>query len=244
MSQYAFGSGSLWGINNAANSTPVKFGALQEVSIDYSFNIKELHGQYQFPLAVGRGTGKISGKAKFAQLNGAVFNNLFFGLTQSTGKLAVANQEAGTIPATPYQVTVANAVNFVTDAGVLYSVTGLPLTKVASSPTTGQYSVSIAGVYTFAAADTTLGVLISYTYNVTGSGNKTTIANQLLGTAPTFMVVLTEVLNSKNITITLNSCVGSKLSMPTKLEDFWIQELDFSAFADAAGNLGTFNFDE
>ena len=31
------------------------FPALQDVSLDFSFNLKELYGQYQFPLAIARG---------------------------------------------------------------------------------------------------------------------------------------------------------------------------------------------
>ena len=53
--------------------------------------------------------------------------------------------------------------------------------EVASGPTTGQYSVS-AGVYTFAAADTLLGVLISYTYKIAfsaGQGNDYGLASAI-----------------------------------------------------------------
>jgi len=244
MPQYSFGSGTLIGVNTTANSTPVNFGGLQDVTLDFSFNLKELHGQYQFPLAVGRGTGKITGQAKFAQVNGLILNSLFFGLSSTVGQLQTAFHEAGTVPGTPYQITVANAATFVTDYGVINSLTGIPLTKVASAPTTGQYSVSNVGVYTFAAADTTLAMLISYTYTTSASGNKTIISNQLLGTAPTFKIALYETYNSKALTIELNQCIAAKLNFATKLEDFTIPGFDFSAFADASGNLGTISMAE
>lgn len=41
---------------------------------------------------------------------------------------------------------------------------GVALTKVAANPTEGQYAVSAAGLYTFAAADIGETVLISYSY--------------------------------------------------------------------------------
>lgn len=69
--------------------------------------------------------------------------------------------EAWTIPGTPYQVTVNGY--WLADFSVTYASTGIALTKVSASPTVGQYSVA-DGVYTFAAADTGVGVLISYSY--------------------------------------------------------------------------------
>jgi hypothetical protein len=37
----------------------------------------------------------------------------------------------------------------------------------------------------------------------------------------------------------LNNCVGSKISLPFKNEDFSVQEFDFMALADASNNIGT-----
>ena len=48
------------------------------------------------------------------------------------------------------------------DCGVTYAATGAALTRVASAPGAGQYSVSAIGVYTFAAADNGTDVSISY----------------------------------------------------------------------------------
>lgn len=72
--------------------------------------------------------------------------------------------EAATIPAAPYQVSAANAAFFAFDQGVTYA-NGTALTPVTGTPTTGQYAVSSAGVYQFAAADTTKAVLLSYLCN-------------------------------------------------------------------------------
>jgi hypothetical protein len=247
--QLAFGSGTIWGVRtDVANSTPVKFGVLQEGSVDISYSTKELFGQNSFPVAVARGTAKVQGKAKAAQLNGRMINDLFFAQTLSAGQKGVANDEAATIPATPFQVTVTNAATFTNpngDYGVRDATTGLALQKVSSAPATGQYSVNEAtGVYTFAAADTGKAVLISYTYGITGTGNKIVIANQIIGVAPTFRALLNILFAGKPATFELNACVATKLAMATKLEDFMIPEFDFSAFVDAAGNLGTFSLAE
>ena len=70
-----FGSGVVWGIptinlagNNVVNPTPVPFGALQDVSVDFAFSVKELYGQYQFPIDVARGTATPDVSARAAAL--------------------------------------------------------------------------------------------------------------------------------------------------------------------------------
>lgn len=240
MPVYSFGAGTLFGTrSDIANSTPVKFGALQDVSVEFNFSVKELYGQFQFPLAVGRGTGKIQGKAKFAQINCVTFNSLFFGLPQASGQLSTSLTEAQTVPAsTPFTLSVANAATFVSDLGVVYAATGLPLAKVASGPSQGQYAVSPTGVYTFASGDSGAAVLVSYTFNATAVGNTVSISNQLLGAAPTFQANFFETFQGKQVTLQLNQCVAQKLSLATKLDDFTIPEFDFLAFADASGNIG------
>jgi hypothetical protein len=237
MSQFIFGAGSLWGTSTATGSTPIQFGALQEASFDFSATTKELFGGSQFALAVRRGTIKVTGKAKNGTVNGAMFNSLFFGQNGSVGQVLVANGETASIPATPYAITVSNASKFSEDLGVKYSLTGLPLTRVASAPTTGQYSVSNVGVYTFAAADTLLSVAISYSYTSTTGGTTTAITNQRLGTTPIFSMTFNAIDNGKQVTYTFPKCTASKLSFGTKLEDFVIPEFDFHVFADDSGQV-------
>ena len=238
MAVFQFGAGSLWGINTSSGTnTPQQFGTVQEVSIEASFNTKELYGSKQFPVAIARGTGKVTGKAKFAQINGDIYNQLFFGANSVSGQVLTANNEAGTVGSSPYTVTVTNSATFATDLGVCYTLTGLPLIKVASAPTTGQYSVS-AGVYTFASADTGLGVSISYTYTAASTGKKITITNQALGTTPFFQIYFTTTYNGKQVNVQLPQCTSSKLSLiSTKMEDFGVPEFDFAALADASGNV-------
>jgi len=249
MSAFIFGSGSMWAQRtDVANATPLPFGIMQEGSIDFTFSNKPLFGQFQFPVAVGRGTAKVTGKCKSARIFGRQLNDILFGTTTSTGLLSIANGEVGTIPATPYQVTVANSTTFTDDMGVLYASganAGQPLVKVASSPITGQYSVA-AGVYTFAAADTTLGVSISYAYTSTGSGNnqKTTVGNPLLGVQPTFQLWFQGQFNGKAMVIKMLQCTSSKFSLATKLEDWTIPEFDFDCFCDASNNLLTYSTPE
>lgn len=241
---YSFGSGVLIGTrSDVASATPVNFGLVQEVTIDQSASVKEIYGQFQYPLAGARGTIKTTGKAKVARISGLAFANLYYGIAPAVGQTATAFAEAGSVPATsPYTVTVANT-DFIDDEGVIYAASGLPLTKVASNPSDGQYAVS-AGVYTFAASDSGKAVLASYTYAIASSGQKIAVTNQLIGTTPTFQALFYTTFQGQAVTLKLNSCISSKLSFGTKLEDFAMPEFDFSCFADAAGNVMTWSFAE
>lgn len=246
MAQYSFGSGNLFGVRtDIANATPTQFGVVQSVDLDYDFSLKELIGQYQAPVAIARAGLKITGKAAYANISAAAYNNVFFGQTITTGGVLTAIGETATIPTTPFQVTVSNAANFVKDLGVTFSLTGVPLTRVASSPATGQYSVNeTTGVYTFASADTGLAVRISYNYTAASGASKITISNQLQGSAPTFQMTLAETYGSKVVNVTLNACVASKLSLPFKNQDFTVSNLEFQAYADASGTVGTITVTE
>ena len=234
----AFGSGNFYGISSAANSTPRKFATMQDVQFDLQFTTKQLYGQNQVAIDIRRGQAKFSGKAKFAQINGSMLNDLFFSQTATTGLLLSAVGEAGTVSATPFTVTVANAATFDTDLGVVYAATGEPLTRVASAPAQGQYSVA-TGVYTFNSADTGVSVLIDYLYTAATGGTKVALSNQSMGTTPTFMGIFSTTASGKNVTLKLNLCTSNKLSLQTKIEDYTIPELDFEVMADASNNIGT-----
>ena len=242
MKQYAFGTGTLIGTSAAAGSTPLGFGALQNASVDFSFTTKPLFGQYNFALSVARGQGKIAIKAASAEISGLRYNQLFFDAALAAGMQAFSVGEVHSVPAaTPYTVTVTNSATFLDDQGVVYGATGLPLQLVTGTPAQGQYSVS-AGVYTFAAADASAPIYITYRYTVAASGQTLTITNQLLGVAPTFALVFSMTYQGAQFNFKLNNCVSNKLTIATKLEDFMMPDFEAEAFADAAGNIGTMSF--
>lgn len=246
MPNIQFGSGVLIGKTmGTVPGTPVQFGTLQEVSLSFESSMKELHGQYQFPIAIGRGVSKVSGNAKFADINALVLGELYFNETPVTGQTILALNEAGTIPAvSTYIIQVTNHATFVDDYGVLNTTTGLPFTKMTTAVASGQYQVdATTGTYTFVAADEGVKVLISYTYTTTG-GQTITMNNQLLGVAPVFQVILHRNFNNKIFQVTLYNAVSTKLTVPTKLEDFTIGEFDFGAFVNSAGILGKMSFPE
>lgn len=242
-----FGAGVLIGTQRTnaagaavANATPVQFGVLQDVAVDISFEEKLLYGASQYPVAFGRGKGKVTGKATLADFNGRIYGDLFLGSGTTALIRAAVTDFAANVPATPFTVTVTppSSGTFVADLGVRRASTGLPMTRVASAPAAGQYSQAGA-VYTFAAADTLLGMLISYEYSaVSTTARVSAITNQLMGYAPEFEVVLSQPYAGKEQTVKFTRCIASKLSMPLKSDDFTMLDFEFTAIADAAGNIG------
>lgn len=238
MPQFSFGSGFLYGIPSGANPTPVLFGTLQDVTLDISFTVKKLLGQYQSPVAVGRGAATYTGKAKAASISSQAFNTIFTGQASAVGGLIVVNNESFVLAAGTYTVT--HATGFTDDLGVTYANTGLPLIRVASAPAVGQYAVNTAtGVYTFNTTDNGSTLLVSYDYTQSVSQQTLTYANQLMGSAPVFTMVLNVPFNQFNTAITYKffQCISTKLSLDFKNEDFTVPQFDFEAYANPAGNV-------
>ena len=148
--------------------------------------------------------------------------------------------------AAPFTITVTNATHFVADQGVTYAATGLPLLNVATLTAAGQYTFNAStGVYTFNSGDAGAGVLISYNYTQTGTTTQSlAIGNPLIGPTSTFSALLfaTDPTTNAQFSVTLNQCVASKFSFDTNIEDFAKPDFEFQAFANAAGQVMTFNF--
>jgi hypothetical protein len=245
MGYAAFGPGILVARRlDIANGPNINIGYANEFSFDLAGNTKQLFGQNQYALVAARGTVKSTGKFKAAVISGIALNAVFFAGTLNAGGDQWVIDEAASVPAPagPYTITVAGSATFLNDLGMRYSVSGLPLQRVtAGSEATGKYSVNEAtGVYTFAVGDASTAMLITYTKQLTGSGQSLTLANQAIGVTPTFQLFYYTNLNqptSKPYVATIYSCVSSKLSQAFKLEDFMMPELDFDIFANAAGNI-------
>jgi len=223
-----------------ANQGSINIGKAQEFSINLKASSKELYGQNQLPDLVARGTIKASGKIKAARLSALAMNAAFFGQTLNSGGYQWNVNEAHNIPAvSTYTITVTNSATFDQDLGVTYAATGQPFVLVASGPTVGQYSVS-AGVYTFAAADEGVAVLITYTSTVSGTGQNMLFANQPIGTTPVFQLDYWNNVvqpSASPFAVRAFQCVSDSFGLQFKLEDYAMPEIDFSMYCNPAGNL-------
>jgi hypothetical protein len=239
----AFNSGYAFQIDGDTNPTPSQIKILQSASLDLKSTTKQLFGQNIFPVAVGRSQIKCDGKLKFADYQPRMIRD-FVGAPNNSlmtaGQTLVNVNEAHSVPAPsgPYTVTVTNSATFVLDLGVTYSATGIPLTNVASGPTVGQYSYS-AGVYTFAAADDSVAVLISYTSTLASSGDSVLISNTAAGAANSFETVFGATYNSLQTNFLLYACIPTDFKLADfKIGDFSMPELGYEAVVNSAGNLG------
>lgn len=221
------------------NPTPLALGILQEMQSDVSQEIKELYGQNIFPADVATGKGKIALKGKFASFTGKVLSDIVTGAGATVGyNSPVYNEGPTAIPTTPFQITVTHSADFVADLGVINAATGDPMTKVGSGPTAGQYSVA-AGVYTFSSADNVSGisVKISYIYSVSSTGYKVVVPNNLMGYGPIFEIDQFIQYKANVALLRFYAARLTKWSFPAKQGEFLIQDVEFSCFANSAGNV-------
>lgn len=228
--------------SSVAVPTPVVLASLQEISVDMSVELKKLKADRRYPIAIAQAGGNISIKAKYANFDAAIYGSLFAGRASTAGIKGVDQDVVITVPATsPYTVTAvpSNSGTFVADLGLLSASTGKPLSRVASAPTAGQYSVSAGGVYTFAAADASAGLIGGWEYSATSSSGKVfNITNDVMGPSPSFSMYLKQSFDGQTMTMKLNKCISGKMNMPGKNEDFTIYDFEAEAFDDGTGNIG------
>jgi hypothetical protein len=255
MSTYTFGIGYVFARRtDVTNPTPDYLGVAQSFDFSMDQSIKTLMGQFKVAVDAAGAELKITGKVKFARLQGQLLNDLLFGQTLSTGTGKQISVVVNGLPeqhAAGATVTVTQSATFSEDLGVFYAAGTTPgkqLTRVASAPAVGSYSVNEStGVYTFNASET--GTLnFFYEYGVTTMG-EIAIANTLMGTIPSFELHYQHYyVNNLGIAntfhIKLNACRGGKFDMPFKNTDYEVTDWDFTAFADGSGNIGTIDFTE
>lgn len=247
--QLNFGVGTAIGKRtDIANAKPSFLGVLQDLEIDIAVTLKELAGAYKMPIDVAPANMKVTGKAKFARIQGASINNLLLGQTETDNAgIDMAVAENFSVPSSgPYTYQTANHSAFIEDLGLFYANGGAQLQPVAITPLTGQYTQS-GGTYTFGAGDAGAAMVAYYGYSAT-SLVQLSLANQLMGSGPVFELQAKQDYFvqgvEKKLILKLNSCRASKWTLPFKNADYTMQDFEFTAFADASNAWGTFAFSE
>jgi len=215
------------------NQTPQQIGLASDVSVDFSQEKVLVYGQKKVAIDSFDGKLEIKGSLKMAAWGAQTFAALVGGATTSTGSKVGIMDEQFTIPTTPYQVTVANGATFYEDLGVLNVTSGLAMVVVASAPTTGQYSYSAAGVYTFAAADAAAVVRISYSYTAAAVGKTTTYTNALMGQSTQYILSCFNTYGTKRYGYRFPAVVFDKFSPGMKVGAVGDASLSFQAIEDA-----------
>lgn len=135
------------------------------------------------------------------------------------------------------------------DLGVYYAATGnLRFQYTTGTPSAaGTYTTGVNGIYTFFTGDVGAAVAVSYVYTDT-SGKTITITNTFMGYTPTFIGTFYQSRatqgSSGQLTLRLNECVSSHLSIPSRIDDYAIQDFDFQAFSAGNNVIGTLSTTE
>jgi hypothetical protein len=254
--QLGFGAGVLVG-QALSGKTPIRFAVLQDCSIDFAPKIEALYGQNRYALALAAGSTKTTVKAKYAGFRGRALYDLYFagssGTSLTTGTRAqfVDNELHSDVAG---GFTVANA-GFLADQGVYIVWSGKPLVGFdpAIVGATGDYTADAAGNYAFTYAPTPadlnpvtggFDIYVSYTFtDSVDGGTRITFGNPRMGTNPVFSAVINMAYDGRSALWTFPRCVASKMSFPTKLDGFQMNDFEFELAADIAGNLGTLDTD-
>lgn len=244
-----FNSGTLFafpevdadGVDYPAPVTPVRMGTLKGITMDVSTETVEPSTQLQYKVDMAWNLKSVKGTARIASINSRMWNQIFFGQDLETGGEHVQVDETFTVPAAPYQITVAPPASgtFLSDLGVFLGVNGdaddgQQMTRVAAAPALGEYTVNGAGVYTFNAGKEAKVVIISYRFS-TASGNQLNVSNRFTQKAPRFAIYLTGGYNGRQITWSLPVCVTQTFALPTAVENFAVQDFVFEALDDGQG---------
>ncbi|MDP9050472.1 MAG: hypothetical protein M3O31_07070, partial [Acidobacteriota bacterium] len=213
--------------------------------IEFKGDLKKLFGQGQFAVATARGKIDVTGKAKVGAMDQNDINQIYWGQSQTSG----GNFPYDEIhpPAVSVTPTQGSGLLVFIDQGVINGSTGLSMLRVPSAPAVGQYSFTAAttggsptaAVYAFNAAETAITVALSF-LATSATGTSLTITNQLMGYAPVSQALLWNKFRGELDLLQLNAVTLGMLSKPTKQEDFWVADLDFSCNCDASGTLGIF----
>ena len=174
---FVFGSGVLIGTQlNVPNPTPINFGLVQKVSVDTSVSVKELYGQFAFPVAVGSGTRKVHVQGVLGALSAA----RRLGACSTTRRRLRARRS----PSSPRSIASPaparsrspshNATHFVADQGVTYAATGLPLIcrRIVPSDRSIHGQPDHRRLHLLPPVIRASSVLISYTYTATSADDE------------------------------------------------------------------------
>ena len=233
----------------------LSYGDLTDVSVDIKIDLKEAFGEGQYPIAVADGHRSIDIMAKHYTLRLDALGNDLAGSTSSATSSATAfsYDEAGIVPGTPYQYTLANAATYVANSAVLKAYVGTnkaPTTYalVTGTPVAGvSASISAGGVITFAAGDAGTAFIVTYEYG-NNNGQQIQLANNFQGSTSSYQMKLAKRDRSPidnsigQLIFTLNAVRFGGIKLDYKEGDFTVYERSFKAFADPTGVVGYLEF--
>jgi|GEM_PF-4790777 len=250
----AFGSGRVFYLPAGASQYS-KYGNVQEFSIDWKVDLKEIFDENGFPLAVFDAHKTIDLSVKHFALRLDGLSNDFAQNAQVSSTSAFSIDEPVTVPASsPYTFALAQGAQFVSGTLDLVMYVGANKNPVtysivsAGSEVAGSAaSVSAAGVITFASGDAGLTGKATYQYT-DANGKQITIVNTYQNSIPSYKLVFLKRDKSPidssigQLIVTLNAVRFGGLKQSHKEGSETVYERTLKAFADPTGTIGTIQF--
>lgn len=182
------GMSAIFALPSGATPTPIPIAICKSATVDFKQDKKILRGQWMGGIDAFAGPLDITLKLVNSDFSASMLSMVNQGATNAANGKLVVSGEAGTVPTTPFQITVSGGATFSEDGGVLDLTAGKWLTRGATATGAGVYAVA-AGVYTFNTADSGHSVLITYTKTATSAVMVTqTMNNQVMGPSTGYLV--------------------------------------------------------
>lgn len=244
MAQY-IGSGFL-GLKDTSNNA-YQAGVLQDVSLDFVSDLKELIGDKKVAILTAEVGRKYKVAAKFAQLSSALVGAVMGGTVASGSKYVSTKRKSVTAGAVTIATTDDGSPSgwaFVGDLGVKYAATGQDFRYNGGTPAAGEYK-NTAGAYTFNTGDNgTNNVDITYVWSQT-AGETWTVNNQAIGLSTYmamwgFQATTQADGTTRKIGWYFPAVIIPSLKVAFKNTDFATQDLELSVFADSSGKVAEF----
>lgn len=238
-----YGVGILALTPSGSNPSIARGFVIKDASVSLKVETEELYGEELDPIDVAQKSRKCTIKAKCSGY-AADYYAALMSLTATTGSKIVIPDEAGTIPDTPFKITVTNGATFAYDLGVIDTTSGLAMTRGASADAANKYAVNTTtGEYTFNTGDKTHNVLISYAYTGSAVGKTVTVASALAGAATVFSLDLYRTYKSNCTGIRFPAVVGGGFDIAFGSQKHAETDLEFTAYKDSTtGNLAVMCF--
>jgi hypothetical protein len=180
-----YSMGIIWGLAAGATPTPVPVASLKGCKVGLKQGKASFRGNNLDIIDVGNKGRDWTIDIQTADFRASALTLVATGGVVTTGSVIPVINEPITIAATN---TAAQAATFAEDAGVYDFLLNKWMTRVVSGPTTGQYSGPVAGVYTFAAADSGHLAALYYSFTSATLGQTVTINNALQSQSVPFKV--------------------------------------------------------
>lgn len=233
---YNFGVGRAFAVDPNDSKNTVELMTVQSVTINFEGEVQELHGNLALPVSAAVGKMKVSGSMNIAAVNQEAVARYIWGTSFTSG--TVEQFEVNAPVPVGLTITVSSPSTLVDVLAVYDDASGMPFTRVDSSPGPNEFSVVLAtGVVTFNADAEDLQVQI-VGKQTNSIGRQYEMKNYLMGSNKPFQLDLFNEFQGNKQGLILTNVLASSFSEAWTNDNYGIPSMNITAFADSSGRLG------